>query len=41
LIAALNADPTNPALDPIRDAIDQARAQMGDAWPYGDGPSRG
>jgi hypothetical protein len=41
LIAALNADPANPALDPIRDAIDEACAQMGKAWMYGDGPTRG
>ncbi|MBU6408706.1 MAG: tetratricopeptide repeat protein, partial [Alphaproteobacteria bacterium] len=40
LISALDADLANPALDPIRDAVDQARAQLGEAWAYGDGPRR-
>ena len=41
LIAALDADPANPALDPIRDAVDGARAQLGGDWTYGNGPKRG
>jgi hypothetical protein len=41
LIAALDAQPANAALDPIRDAVDGARAQLGGDWPYGDGPRRG
>jgi hypothetical protein len=40
LLAAVNADPANPTLNPIGDAVDGTRAQLGAAWPYGDLPKR-